>query len=102
LRRGIDTASQMSKSATPQIRSCLRMRKTSLLPASDIRTVRSSSRSVCYAAIALWHYGERVMIIYLILSIVIIASTPWPTQFGRYLSPLVPLLAMTFVLVDQI
>jgi hypothetical protein len=49
-------------------------------------------------SVALWNYGERLIIIYLILSIVIIATTPWPSQVDRYLSPLVPLLAITFVL----
>ena len=48
--------------------------------------------------VALWRYGERSMTIYLVLSIVIIAATPWPSQFGRYFSPLVPFLAIAFVL----
>lgn len=37
------------------------------------------------------------MVIYLLLSIVIIAATPWPEQFERYFSPLVPLLAIAFI-----
>jgi hypothetical protein len=52
---------------------------------------------VILGLVALWRYGERLMIIYLILSILIIAATPWPAQFARYFSPLVPFLAMAFV-----
>jgi hypothetical protein len=52
---------------------------------------------VILGLVALWRYGERLMILYLILSILIIAVTPWPAQFGRYFSPLVPFLAMAFV-----
>ena len=48
--------------------------------------------------VALWRYGEGKMTIYLILSVAIIATTPWPAQFGRYFSPLVPFLAIAFVL----
>ena len=47
--------------------------------------------------VALWRCGEGPMIIYIILSIAIIAATPWPSQFGRYFSPLVPFLAIAVV-----
>jgi hypothetical protein len=56
------------------------------------------SAFVILGLITLWRYGERLMILYLILSILIIAATPWPAQFARYFSPLVPFLAMAFVL----
>jgi hypothetical protein len=53
---------------------------------------------VILGLVALWRYGERPMTIYLVLSMAIIAATPWPSQFGRYFSPLVPFLAIAFVL----
>jgi hypothetical protein len=53
---------------------------------------------VILGLVGLWRYGERPMTIYLVLSIAIIAATPWPAQFGRYFSPLVPFLAIAFVL----
>ena len=56
------------------------------------------SAFVILGLVALWRYGERPMTIYLVLSIAIIAATPWPAQFGRYFSPLVPFLAIAFVL----
>jgi hypothetical protein len=56
------------------------------------------SMFVILGLVALWRNGERPINIYLILSIAIIATTPWPIQFGRYFSPLVPFLAIAFVL----
>jgi hypothetical protein len=53
---------------------------------------------VILGLVGLWRYGERPMTIYLVLSIAIVAATPWPAQFGRYFSPLVPFLAIAFVL----
>jgi hypothetical protein len=53
---------------------------------------------VILGLVTLWRSGERSMTIYLVLSIAIIAATPWPAQFGRYFSPLVPFLAIAFVL----
>ena len=41
--------------------------------------------------------GEWPMIIYLALSILLIAATPWPEQFSRYFSPLVPFMAIGLV-----
>jgi hypothetical protein len=52
---------------------------------------------VILGLVALSRCGERLIIIYLILSILIIAATPWPDQFSRYFSPLVPFLAMAFI-----
>ena len=52
---------------------------------------------VVLGLVAFWRYGARLLIIYLILSILIIAAIPWQFQFARYFSPLVPFLAMAFI-----
>jgi hypothetical protein len=38
--------------------------------------------------------GEWTIPLYVVASLVLISITPWPTQFGRYLTPLTPLLAL--------
>ena len=41
--------------------------------------------------------GERVVALHVLGSYVLIAVTPWPAQFARYLAPLAPFLALALV-----
>lgn len=43
--------------------------------------------------------GEVMLVLYVALSLVLIAATPWPVQFVRYLIPLTPFLTLAVVLV---
>jgi hypothetical protein len=41
--------------------------------------------------------GESMLVLYVVLSLAMIAATPWPVQFVRYLIPLTPLLTLAVV-----
>ena len=43
--------------------------------------------------------GQTLLVLYTIGSLAIIAVTPWPIQFVRYLVPLTPFLTLALVLV---
>lgn len=45
----------------------------------------------------LWQRGERLLGIYLLLTTLMIFTTPWPVQFPRYFAPLAPFLAVTLL-----
>jgi hypothetical protein len=42
--------------------------------------------------------GEAMLVLYVVLSLAMIAATPWPVQFVRYLIPLTPLLTLAVVM----
>ncbi len=43
--------------------------------------------------------GEILLVLYTVGSLLLIATTPWPVQFVRYMIPLTPFLALALVLV---
>jgi hypothetical protein len=43
--------------------------------------------------------GEAMLVLYVALSLAMIAATPWPVQFVRYLIPLTPFLTLAVVVV---
>ena len=45
--------------------------------------------------------GHALLVTYVLGSIALIVVTPWPGQFGRYLVPLAPILALAFVAVPS-
>ena len=47
------------------------------------------------ALLAVW--GEVLLVLYVAASLVLIAATPWPVQFVRYLIPLTPFLTLAVV-----
>jgi hypothetical protein len=42
--------------------------------------------------------AAKSMVVYIALSILLIILTPWPGQFGRYMAPLIPLIAIAYIL----
>jgi len=62
-------------------------------------TITALSVPVIAGIILLALRGHRTMVIYVAGSILLIALTPWPGQFSRYLVPLTPFLALSFVYV---
>lgn len=46
----------------------------------------------------LWREQHQFIPLYVVLSLVVISTTPWPVQFNRYLSPLSPFLSLALFL----
>jgi hypothetical protein len=44
----------------------------------------------------LWRRGEQAMVLYVLGTLALMAITPWPEQFPRYLAPLAPFLTLGF------
>jgi hypothetical protein len=57
------------------------------------------SAMVIGGLVLLAHAGHWLPVLYVAGSIALIVVTPWPGQFGRYLVPLAPILALAFITV---
>lgn len=51
-----------------------------------------------FSVLVLARSGAKSMVVYIALYILLIISTPWPGQFARYMAPLVPFVAIAYVL----
>jgi hypothetical protein len=60
-------------------------------------TLTLLSAVVVAGLLLLAHRGHWLPVLYVAGSIALIVITPWPGQFGRYLVPLAPILALAFV-----
>ncbi|MGH2626504.1 MAG: hypothetical protein ACRDHY_07640, partial [Anaerolineales bacterium] len=50
--------------------------------------------AVCPGLFHLWIRGQRLLVLLVACTLALVAVTPWPAQFGRYLAPLSPVLAI--------
>jgi hypothetical protein len=60
----------------------------------DVLIFGPASLLVGVGAVLYLRGGQPFMVGYVALALLVIYSTPWPTQFNRYISPLAPFLAL--------
>jgi hypothetical protein len=68
--------------------------RLAVLPTMLLRATLGSG--VLLGLFWLWRRGEQAMVLYVLGTLALVALTPWPREFPRYLAPLAPFLALAF------